>query len=52
MNTRYQDLFNYLANELNVIATQTQMQEIEEIILKKIVTQLAINAIFLNQRHI
>jgi hypothetical protein len=36
MNTRYQELFNYLANELNVIATQTQMQEIEVIILKKI----------------
>lgn len=33
MNTTYQELFNYLANELNVIATETQMQEIERIIL-------------------
>lgn len=32
----YQELFDYLANELNAIATQTQMQEIEAIVLKKI----------------
>ena len=31
----YQELFDYLANELNVIATQTQMQEIEAIMLSK-----------------
>jgi hypothetical protein len=36
MNTKDQDLFNYLSNELNVISTQTQMQEIERIILKKL----------------
>ena len=35
MITKYQDLFDYLSNELNVIATETQMQEIERIILKK-----------------
>jgi flagellar biosynthesis/type III secretory pathway protein FliH len=29
-----QELFNYLANELNVIALQTEMQEIEAIVLK------------------
>ena len=32
----YQDLFDYLYNELNVIASVTQMQEIEKLILKKI----------------
>ena len=31
----YQDLFNYLANELNVIALQTQMQDIEAIVMAK-----------------
>ena len=31
----YQDLFNYLATELNCIATQTQMQEIEAIVMSK-----------------
>lgn len=31
----YQELFDYLSNELNVIATQTQMQEIERIVLNK-----------------
>ena len=31
----YQELFDYLANELNVIATQTEMQEIEIIVLSK-----------------
>ena len=31
----YQELFDYLANELNVIATQTEMQEIEAIVMKK-----------------
>lgn len=31
----YQELFDYLANELNVIATQTQMQEIEAIVINK-----------------
>ena len=31
----YQELFDYLANELNAIATQTQMQEIEAIIISK-----------------
>lgn len=31
----YQQLFNYLSKELNAIATETQMQEIERIILKK-----------------
>ncbi len=30
-----QELFNYLSNELNVIATQTEMQEIESIIMSK-----------------
>lgn len=35
MNTTYQDLFDYLSNELNVIATQTQMIKIESIIIKK-----------------
>ena len=32
----YQDLFDYLYNELNVIASVTQMQEIEKLIRKKI----------------
>ena len=36
MNMGYQDLFDFLYNELNVIASQSQMQEIEKIILKKI----------------
>jgi flagellar biosynthesis/type III secretory pathway protein FliH len=31
----YQELFNYLAKQLNVIALQTEMQEIEAIIIKK-----------------
>jgi hypothetical protein len=31
----YQELFDYLANELNVIALQTQMQEIEAIVMAK-----------------
>jgi hypothetical protein len=31
----YQELFNYLANELNVIALETQMQEIEAIVMAK-----------------
>ena len=31
----YQELFDYLANELNVIALITQMQEIEAIIMRK-----------------
>jgi len=31
----YQELFDYLANELNVIALLTQMHEIEEIINDK-----------------
>lgn len=31
----YQELFDYLSNELNCIATQTQMQEIEAIIISK-----------------
>ena len=30
-----QDLFDYLANELNTFATQTQMHEIERIVLSK-----------------
>lgn len=30
-----QKLFNYLSNELNCIATQTEMQEIEAIIMSK-----------------
>ena len=30
----YQELFNYLAKELNAIALQTQMQEIEAIVIK------------------
>ena len=30
-----QDLYNYLSNELNVIATQTEMQEIEAIVIRK-----------------
>ena len=32
----YQELFDYLAKELNVIALQTEMQEIEAIIVRKI----------------
>lgn len=31
----YQELFDYLANEFNVIALQTQMQEIEAIVIAK-----------------
>lgn len=31
----YQELFDYLANELNVIAVQTQKREIEAILLSK-----------------
>jgi len=31
----YQELFNYLSKQLNVIATQTEMQEIEAIINSK-----------------
>ena len=31
----YQELFDYLRNELDVIATQTEMQEIEAIIMSK-----------------
>ena len=31
----YQELFDYLSNELNCIATQTQMQDIEAIVIKK-----------------
>ena len=30
-----QELFNYLSNELNAIATQMEMQEIEAIIMSK-----------------
>lgn len=30
-----QELFNYLSNELNAIATQTEMQEIETIVMSK-----------------
>lgn len=30
-----QELFNYLSNELNAIPTQTEMQEIEAIIMSK-----------------
>lgn len=30
-----QELFNYLRNELNAIATQTEMQEIESIVMSK-----------------
>jgi hypothetical protein len=31
----YQELYDYLAKQLNVIALQTEMQDIEAIILKK-----------------
>ena len=31
----YQELFDYLAKQLNVIALQTEMQEIEAIIIRK-----------------
>jgi hypothetical protein len=31
----YKELYNYLSNELNVIATETQMQEIEAIFMSK-----------------
>jgi hypothetical protein len=31
----YQELFDYLSNELNCIATQTEMQEIEAIVIRK-----------------
>jgi hypothetical protein len=31
----YQELFDYLANELNVVALLTQMQEIEAIVMAK-----------------
>jgi flagellar biosynthesis/type III secretory pathway protein FliH len=31
----YQELFNYLAKQLNIIALQTEMQEIEAIFIKK-----------------
>lgn len=30
-----QELFDYLCNELNCIATQTEMQEIEAIVMSK-----------------
>lgn len=36
----YQELFNYLANELNAIALQTQMQEIEAIVMIKYEQQI------------
>ena len=35
-----QDLFNYLANELNVIALQTEMQEIEAIVMSNFKQQI------------
>jgi hypothetical protein len=31
----YQELFDYLAKQLNIIALQTEMQEIEAIIIRK-----------------
>jgi hypothetical protein len=34
VNDRHQELFDYLHNELNAIALQTQMFEIERIVLK------------------